>query len=143
MSRRVVISGAGVVCPIGGTINEFWRNCLKGKTNIWPIPDRWLQYSDYQSRFWSTLSCLNFSELGFTRSQIIRTDPVALLAIYSTKQALHNAGLDFGELDARSNTYRVADIDSMRTGVYMGTGIGGANSFLDNHYHPILSKVKS
>ena len=142
MNRRVVISGAGVLCPIGGAIDEFWRNCLHGKTNVLPIPDQWLQYSDYRSRFWSPLPSLEFSKLGFTKAQIIRTDPVALLAIYSTKQALCNANLHLSEIDVRSNTYRISKIDSARTGVYMGTGIGGANSFLDNHYHPILSRIK-
>ena len=76
MSRRVVIVGAGIICPIGKSVDEVWNNCLHGKANVHPIPEKWLDYSDYESKFWSPLCIRSISELGFSRSQILQTDPV-------------------------------------------------------------------
>ncbi|HXW60227.1 MAG TPA: beta-ketoacyl synthase N-terminal-like domain-containing protein, partial [Myxococcota bacterium] len=38
MARRVVITGLGVVCPVGNTVDESWRNLLQGKSGITTVP---------------------------------------------------------------------------------------------------------
>jgi 3-oxoacyl-[acyl-carrier-protein] synthase II len=58
------------------------------------------------------------------------------------RQAVSSAGLETSEADRRGRKFRLEAVDPGRVGVYMGTGVGGANSFLENHYHPILSRQK-
>ncbi len=107
-----------------------------------PIPERWHNYATYRSTIWSPLPEIEFARQGLSRSQIIQTDPVCLLALCAAKEAVHNAGLSVSVSDRRPNRYSFDSLDSNRIGVYMGTGIGGANTFMDNHYHPILARQK-
>jgi 3-oxoacyl-[acyl-carrier-protein] synthase II len=142
VSRRVVVTGLGVVSSIGSDPARFWENCLGGKSRVVPIPEHWRQYADYHSCIWATLDPLDPVELGVTRVEAAQNDPVSLIAGYATRQALTNAGLEPELINKRSNSYQLNNVDAQRVGVYMGTGIGGANSFLDNYSVQMLSTQK-
>ena len=49
MSKRVVITGTGIISSIGLNTDEFWLNCLQAKSKIENIPDHWINYSDFVS----------------------------------------------------------------------------------------------
>ncbi|MDH3469288.1 MAG: beta-ketoacyl-[acyl-carrier-protein] synthase family protein, partial [Gammaproteobacteria bacterium] len=70
-------------------------------------------------------------------------DPVTMLTICAAREALERAGISIKLVNRRANTYRIEHISANTIGVYMGTGIGGAHSFLENHYHPILARHKA
>ncbi len=138
--RRVVITGIGAICPIGTHTEEFWQSCLQARSAISPIPPHWLEYADYQSTIWSPLPEVDYAARGLTRAELLQHDPVSLLGMCAAQEALHHARLDTPLIDRRNNTYRIAGLDTARAGVFMGTGIGGAHSFLANHAHQVLAR---
>ena len=68
MTRRVAITGAGVVSAIGSDAETFWSACLAGRSTVAEIPARWDRYSEHHSRLWSPLANLDLAELGFARA---------------------------------------------------------------------------
>jgi len=138
MRRRVVVTGVGAVCPIGRNAPEFWSNCLAGITNVVPIPENWHDYSNFISQYWTPLPTSGNSESKFTRVERLTLDPSARNAISSALEALENAG--FKVYKSNRGGYEVANIDQEKFGVYMGTGVGGICSLLENHTFPVLSR---
>lgn len=138
MKRRVAVTGIGVVSSIGMSVEEFWRNCIAGNSIVQEIPAHWREYSDFKSTIWAPLPAIDYAERGITRSQRMQYDPVSLNAILSAQEAMTNAGW--------SRRPDPVDMDSMTagsdTGIYIGTGIGGSHTFLENHLHPVLSRAR-
>lgn len=136
MSRRVVISGAGVVSAIGNGAEEFWRHCLQGKSSVAAIPADWERYADLHSHLWSPLPDIDPEILSVARAERLQLDPVSMLAIGAARGAIEHAGFTLTAAGDRSRNFILSGADSARTGVYLGTGIGGAYAFLHNHtYH--------
>ena len=142
VNRRVVVTGLGVVSSIGSDASQFWNNCLESKSRVEPIPEHWWQFADYHSSIWATLDPIDAAQLGLTRVEVAQNDPASLIAGNAARQALTNAGLEPELSNKRANSYRIPGVDAERVGVYMGTGIGGANSFLDNYSVQMLGKQK-
>jgi 3-oxoacyl-[acyl-carrier-protein] synthase II len=140
MSRRVVITGAGVVSPIGTGVDEFWRHCLQTKSVVEPVPEHWLKYADLRSRVWSPLH-YDPESLGITRTERLQLDPVAVLALGAAREAFQRAGFTLTPAGERSRAFVLPEIDSTRVGVYFGTGIGGAHSFLQNHVQHLYQRA--
>jgi len=143
MSRRVVITGAGVVSPIGIGVDEFWRSCLAGKSSAAPIPAHWADYADLHSRVWSPLPEIDPKSLGLARTEQLQLDPVTIIALGAAREALANAGFAIQAAEGKTRTYVLPDTDATRTGVYIGTGLGGAFTFLQNHTHHLLRKPRA
>ncbi len=141
--RRVVVTGLGIVSSIGSDPHRFWSNCLEGQSSVTPIPEHWWRYADYHSSIWATLDPIDRDEMGLTRVEVAQNDPASLIAGYAARQALTGAGLEPELFDKRSNSYHLVGLDAHRIGVYMGTGIGGANSFLDNYTVQMLGAQKA
>lgn len=143
MDRRVVVTGMGIICSLGTNIKEFWSNCLKGKTRVEPIPQNWLDYADYSSRFWSPLPETDFEEYGLTPLEQKNMDKSSLLILASTIQAIKSAKLQFEIKNKRANTYTVPAINLERVGVFIGTGAGGIHSMHSAHSYHVLSRLKN
>lgn len=142
-NRRVVVTGLGVVSSIGSDTARFWQSCLQGRCSISPIPEHWWNYADYHSSIWATLEPLDTLHMDVTRVELAQNDPASLIAGHAARQAFTSAGLEFDLVNKRSNTYRLIGVDAQRIGVFMGTGIGGASSFLDNYSVQMLSAQKA
>ncbi len=140
--RRVVITGIGVICPIGKSTQEFWQNCLQGHSTVSPIPAHWYQYADYKSSIWASLPDIDYAARGLTRSERLLHDPVSLLAICAAQEAINNAGLGRSLNNKRSSTYSIEGINPSQAGVFMGTGIGGIETCLESNAYQILARVK-
>ena len=139
MSRRVVITGLGAFTSIGATVEEFWRGCLNGTTSVADIPSRWHEFHHFSSRVWAPLPLPKNNIVN----DIERTklDTAAVLAMETAAEALHNAGLPPALVDVKRNAYALTGLDSTRTGVFLGTGVGGLNSLLSNAaYHMLASQ---
>ncbi|MCX6899341.1 MAG: beta-ketoacyl-[acyl-carrier-protein] synthase family protein [Verrucomicrobia bacterium] len=139
MSRRVVITGLGAFTSIGTTVEEFWRGCLNGSTSVADIPSKWNDFHHYSSRVWSPLPSLRNNSRIVNDIERTKLDTAAVLAMETAAEALHNAGLPPSLVDAKRNAYTLAEVDSARTGVFLGTGVGGLNSLLSNAAHHMLS----
>lgn len=138
----VSVTGMGVISTVGNDIDSFWRACLGADSNVETIPEAWLGYNEYNSGIWSPLSTLDFDVLGFKKSEITRRDPVSLIALAAAHQAIQQAGIELDLVNERQNQYALTSIDSERIGVFMGTGIGGAYTFLHNQAYQMLKIPK-
>ncbi len=113
MRRRVVITGMGVITPLGETVDALWDNVLAGKSGIGPIT-RW-DASEFTTRIGGECSGFDPGAHGIDKLQAKRLDRFAQFAIAASKEAVEDSGLDF----------KGGDIDVDRVGVLIGSGIGG------------------
>ncbi len=143
MSRRVVITGAGVVSPIGVGVETFWRRCLEGDTTVAPIPSHWTNYANYHSQIWATLPEFDVESFGIGRIERLQLDPVTVLTICAAREALERAGFTLVPLPGNPRALSLSGLDPTRIGVYLGTGLGGAVSFLENHTHHLLQRARA
>ncbi|OQW36489.1 MAG: hypothetical protein A4C66_00720 [Nitrospira sp. HN-bin3] len=113
MASRVVITGLGVISPIGIGVSEFWKAALTGRSGVTAIPSLgWVPMSDYRSRVAGQVH--NFSpEQYLTATQANRVDRYAQFALVAAKEALSDADLNM----AKERPHRV--------GVIVGAGMGG------------------
>jgi len=139
----VVITGLGVVTAIGQSREELWSNCLAGNTRVEPIPDTWLQYGDFNSRIWSPLPDVDYSQYGISRLETKQLDRTSLLTLACAFQALDSGGLKYTLVDKKKNTYAIESVNPERFGVFMGTGIGGTSSFAAAFSYQILHLPKA
>jgi len=116
--RRCVITGMGVLAPNGLTLQEFWDNCLSGRSGV-----RKISYFDpdgYPSQIAGEISHFEAAE-HFEKKEIRRSDTVQLLALHASSMAIQDAGLDLQECNAD------------RCGCVIGSGIGGIRTFEQQH----------
>lgn len=143
MNRRVVITGAGIISPIGVGVDEFWRNCIEGKTSVAPIPEHWRHFSVPHSRVWSPLRDIDAETLGVARTERLQLDPVTVLALGAAREAIERAGFSVVPAEERTRAYILAGINNARVGIYIGTGLGGAITFLQNHTFHLLKQPRA
>ncbi|MFD1772626.1 beta-ketoacyl-ACP synthase II [Paenibacillus rhizophilus] len=116
--ERVVISGMGVVSPLGNEVEDFWNNLRNGQSGISEIDA--FDTSAYKTKFGGVVR--NFdAEALFGRKEARRMDRFTQFAVAAADQALTDSGL------------KVEGMDRERFGVYVGSGIGGIGSLLDQH----------
>ncbi|MDJ0956903.1 MAG: beta-ketoacyl-[acyl-carrier-protein] synthase family protein [Arenicellales bacterium] len=139
MKRRVVVTGLGIFSSIGSNIQEFWDSCLNGRSRVEKIPEQWLEFAEYKSSIWSPLPDFNGR---FSRADILHYDPVSLISFITAWEALESAGFVLSRQGSKGSKWEVEGLDTDRTGVYMGTGLGGGSSLLSNFSHHSLQKSK-
>lgn len=108
--NRVVITGMGVVSPIGNTIEEFWNHLKEGKCGIDTLPEN-LQLQDVKVKVAGIVKAFNPAPYIMPR-EARRLARFSQFAIYASKQALEMANFNMEEEDAE------------RVGVIIGSGIG-------------------
>ena len=116
MERRVVITGMGLVTPVGNNINEFWENIKNGKHGIGKITH--FDTSDSKVKIAAELK--NFEpEKVLDKKEIRRLEPFSVYALYAAQEAVDNSGIDLEK------------IDSYRFGTIIGSGMGGIGMIED------------
>jgi 3-oxoacyl-[acyl-carrier-protein] synthase II len=125
MERRVVVTGLGTVNPVGNTVDESWKSLLSGTSGIATVER--VEVSDLPSRIAGEVK--NFEVTDYIPKQFARRmDRYAQLFWVAAGQALSDAGIDYAE----------GDPEAYRSGVVVGTGIGGVESFeqeIDTLFH--------
>jgi 3-oxoacyl-[acyl-carrier-protein] synthase II len=120
MSRRVVITGTGLLTAVGKDVQSSWTSLLAGVSGAAPVSQ--FDASDFPVRF--ACEVKDFDPADYIdRKEAKRTDRYAQLAIAASVQAMTEAGLD-GNL---------GDIDPDTFGVIVGSGIGGIETFEQQH----------
>lgn len=117
MTRRVVITGLGLVTPVGLTVEETWTNLLAGMSGAAPITK--FDASNQSVRFACEVKGFDPSPY-IDRKEARRYDLFVQYGLAAAHQAMVQAGLADG----------VADPD--RAGAILGSGIGGMQTFQDN-----------
>lgn len=115
--RRVVVTGLGLVSPVGSTVSEGWANILAGKSGIVPITG--FDISNFPTKFAGLVSGLNADEFVSPKDQR-RFDPFIVYGAACAMQAMKDSGLEVTE----DNAERIA--------VCVGSGIGGIGTIYDN-----------
>ena len=128
-NKRVVITGLGVVSPIGNSIADLTKQVFAGVSGIKKI----------DVPFAEQLSCklaaqTNFDPAEhFSKHSYSMLDRVSQMALHTSIEAIKNAALD------------ITDALKPRMGVYVGTGMGGASAFEDGYirlYRDGASRIK-
>jgi 3-oxoacyl-[acyl-carrier-protein] synthase II len=114
--RRVVITGAGVVTPVGNDVPSTWAALLAGKSGGAPITR--FDTTDFKVKFACETKGFD-PALYMDRKEIKRSDLYTQFAMAAAVQAMTDAGLASG------------GFDPLRTGVVIGSGIGGIATFED------------
>lgn len=123
MAHSVVITGIGLITPLGNSTQATWDNLIAGKSGIQKIPES-MGLGDYPVSIAGLVTNEQpLLDIALPPKQHSRTDRFIHLAAIAGHEAMHNAGL------ANSNSY-----DRARFGVYMGVGIGGLRSISDGAY---------
>ena len=117
MEHRVVITGMGVITPVGNNIGDFWRNLVDGYCGI----DHIKGFDEYELPISVAGQVKDFNpeEYGLERGDVRRSDLYCQYAMAAAYQAMKDSGLVSGE-----------NVAPERLGVYIGSGIGGMNTFV-------------
>lgn len=113
-TRRVVITGTGIVCPIGNNIETFWKNLIDGVCGIDYIKS--IPTDDLPVKIAGEVKDFNPADYEIEASFSRKQDKFTLYAVAAAWQAMQESGLNAGE---------DGNIDPFKLGVYIGSGIGG------------------
>jgi 3-oxoacyl-[acyl-carrier-protein] synthase II len=118
--RRVVITGLGVVTPLGNDIKTFWGNLKNGVSGIDTISN--FDAAQFDCRIAGEVRDFHPAHYFKNPKDVRRTDRYAQFAMAASKMAMEDAGMDTAALD-----------DPTRFGVVIGSGIGGLKTLEDQH----------
>ena len=114
MNRRVVVTGTGVITPVGNDVQTFWKNLLEGYCGIDFITS--IPTDDLPVKIAGEVKDFNPADYGIETPFARKQDKFTIYAVAAAWQAVTQAGLVSGE---------DGNIDPFRYGVYVGSGIGG------------------
>ncbi len=110
MKRRVVVTGLGIVCPVGLGVEESWQNILAGKSGIAPVTG--FDTEHIPVRFGGAVKSFDISKY-ISPKEAKKMDPFIHYGLAAGVQAIEDAGLEVTEENAE------------RIGISIGSGIGG------------------
>ncbi len=118
MKRRVVVTGVGVLSPIGNDRETFWNRLIRGESGIGPVTR--FDPSNFPTQIAGEVK--DFDPLDYMeRKEARRMDRFVQFAVAATKMAMQDAALDMEKEDPN------------RVGVYIGSGIGGLATWEEQH----------
>ena len=122
--RRVVVTGLGMVAPVGHTVKEAWDNILAGKSGIRPITH--FDVEPFSVRFGGPIYDFDITQY-ISNKDARKMDKFIHYGVAAGCQAIEDSGL------------QVTDENATRIGVAIGAGIGGITG-IENNYHVYLDK---
>ncbi len=128
MKKRVVITGLGVITPVGNDISSFWQSLIDGKSGVGPNTS--FDAAGFDSRIAAEVKDFDPTKYGISLKDIKRTARFVQFAVAAAKQAMESSGLDLNKED-RS-----------RIGTIIGSGIGSLHTVEEEH-KILLSKGPS
>lgn len=117
MDRRVVVTGTGVITPIGNDVKTYWENLLAGVCGIDFIT--LIPTDDLPVKIAGEVKDFNPADYGIEPPFARKQDRFTVFAVAAAWQAVQESGLESGEN---------GNIDPFLFGVYVGSGIGGFNT---------------
>ena len=129
-TRRVVVTGAGILSPVGNDRETFFSTLMAGKSGIRRLESAFVDALDTKIAGWIP----DFDPLAhMSKSKAGAMDRVTQFAVVASQQAIADAGLDLESMDRE------------RVGVYVGTGMGGSSSIEEGYvrlYRDNASRLK-
>lgn len=118
MKVRAVVTGLGVVSPIGNSVEEAWENMLAGRSGVGQVTR--FDTTNYTTKIAGEVK--NFDPAAFIdKKELRRMDLAEQYALVASELAIRNSGLDLSQVDLE------------RAGVVIGSGIGGISTFEAQH----------
>ncbi|MCL2335800.1 MAG: beta-ketoacyl-ACP synthase II [Firmicutes bacterium] len=118
MLKRAVVTGIGVVTPVGNSQDDFWASLIGGKSGVGPITR--FDTTGYTSKIAAEVK--DFEPADYIdRKEARRMDRFTQFAVAATSMAINNARLDFEQLNR------------VRCGVILGCGVGGIETLEQQH----------
>jgi 3-oxoacyl-[acyl-carrier-protein] synthase II len=118
MARRVVVTGLGILCPVGTGVDETWRGITAGKSGIGPITQ--FDASTFPTRIAGEVKDF-VPEKWMDKKEVRRNDRFIQFAMAAAEMAMKDSGLDMSKEDPE------------RVGAIVGAGLGGLASIEDTH----------
>ena len=116
-SRRVVVTGMGIISPLGNELEVTWQNILAGRSGAKTVTA--FDVTDYPTKFAAPVE--NFDDVNHLDEKTKRrVDEFVQYGLVASKHAIENSGLELNS------------IDSSRIGVSIGSGIGGLDTIEKN-----------
>ncbi|WP_316752540.1 beta-ketoacyl-ACP synthase II [Pedobacter gandavensis] len=115
--KRVVVTGMGVISPLGNSVDELWKNILAGKSGVGPITK--FDTTKFKTHFACEVKDFN-AEDYLEKKEVRKYDVYTQYAIAASDQAIKAAGLDFSTM---------SEEDRCEVGVIWATGNGGIGTF--------------
>ena len=109
-NRRVVLTGLGVVSPVGSTLDSFWAAILAGESGVGPIT--YFDTTAFDTKFAGQVKGFNVEDF-MSKKEARHLDPFCHYGIAAAKMAVDDSGLDMAKEDAT------------RVGVVASSGVGG------------------
>ncbi|TAM36192.1 beta-ketoacyl-[acyl-carrier-protein] synthase II [bacterium] len=128
MKKRVVITGLGVISPVGNDVAGFWKSLTDGKSGVGPITS--FDATNFDSRIAAEVKDFDPTHYGISLKDTKRTAKFVQFAIAAAKQAIDSSGLDLHKEDRT------------RMGVMIGSGIGSLRT-IEEEYKVFLAKGPS
>jgi 3-oxoacyl-[acyl-carrier-protein] synthase II len=117
--RRVVVTGLGVVSPLGNDVDTFWNQLLAGACGVDQITA--FDASQYDTRIAAQVKNFEPGPAFPSPKEVRRADRFAQFGVYAGWQALVDSGLDLDK------------VNRDEVGVFFGSGIGGLKTVEDQH----------
>ncbi|MCK9594179.1 MAG: beta-ketoacyl-ACP synthase II [Candidatus Omnitrophica bacterium] len=108
--NRVVVTGLGVVSPLGNDISSFWSSLQAGKSGVGQLTT--FDASGFDCHIAAEVKGFDPQAFGLTRKEAMRMEKFVQYSLACTNQAVKNSGLDLEK------------VDKERAGVIVGSGIG-------------------
>ncbi len=124
MRNRVVVTGVGMVSPLGNSVSQTWQALLAGASGVRPIES--FDASAFATRFSAPVMDLDL-EPYLSEKDARKMDPFIRYGMVAGIQAMQDSGLE------------VTSVNAHRVGCIVGSGIGGLGSIEDTH-DTLLSK---
>ena len=117
--RRVVITGYGMLSPLGNNAESTWQNLLAGKSGIGAIEH--FDVSSFPTKFAGLVKNFDPEQFGIAKKDTKKMDLFIQYGLAAGIQAFEHSGLEVNESNAE------------RIGVAVGSGIGGLSLIEENH----------
>ena len=116
LHRRVVVTGLGILSPIGNTVNDSWSSCIEGKSGITTVD---IGLKNNPVNVGGRLKNFNTDEF-LDSKEVRRIDPFIQYGLIAANQSIENSGI------------LESDVDLKKVGVNFGAGIGGIDTIEKN-----------
>ena len=122
-SRRVVITGLGLLSPVGNEVEDSWKNLLSGMNPVKPIT--YFDVTDFDTKFAASLPSFE-AEKYLEKKEIRRLDKFIQYGVAASKECVLDSGLDKNKVNLE------------RIGVSIGSAVGGLGTI--ENFANILAK---
>jgi 3-oxoacyl-[acyl-carrier-protein] synthase II len=125
--RRVVVTGIGLITPIGNSVESTWTSLLAGKSGAGPITH--FDVTQFATKFGCEVKGFDTTQ-WFDKREIKHIDPFLQFGVAAAMMAVHDAGYADG---------RAPEAEADRWGVYIGAGLGGLRT-IEGTYAATVAK---